>query len=95
MNAIIQNPKTIKLTDNEQQLVRLFAYGHGNEFIALTLFITVDTVKTRAIRLYNKTGIHNRAGLVGYCMAYGLIDVAVVKRGYDRVFTPPPKEGQQ
>jgi DNA-binding NarL/FixJ family response regulator len=62
------------LTRREVDVVRLIASGHSNHEIAATLFVSEGTVKTHVNHIFAKTGVRDRAQLVGYAFRRGLAD---------------------
>jgi two-component system, NarL family, response regulator NreC len=61
------------LSPREREVLRLLALGHTNQEVARTLAISVRTVETHRTRIMRKLGAENRADLVGYALAEGLI----------------------
>lgn len=83
--AMLRNPRLVKLTDKEQEVIRHIAYGHSTSQIAKGMHLSIDTIKTHLQRIYLKTGMRTRGGAAIYCILYNLIDVDLVKRNYDRL----------
>jgi DNA-binding CsgD family transcriptional regulator len=52
-----------QLSDAEQRVAMLAAYGHTNGQIARKLYITVSTVEQHLTRVYRKLGVASRAEL--------------------------------
>jgi two-component system response regulator NreC len=67
------DPKAF-LSPREQEVLRLTAQGHTNRQIADQLFLSVKTIETYRARLMAKLGLENRADLVRYAAAAGLLD---------------------
>ncbi|MFP5504529.1 MAG: LuxR C-terminal-related transcriptional regulator, partial [Candidatus Sericytochromatia bacterium] len=63
-----------RLTDREQEILRLIAGGHTNSQIATMLVISVRTVESHRAHIMEKLGIHSRAELVKYALRKGLLD---------------------
>jgi DNA-binding NarL/FixJ family response regulator len=53
-------------------VVRHIAAGHANAEIAAVLFVSEATVKTHINHIFAKTGVRDRAQLVGYAFRTGL-----------------------
>jgi two-component system response regulator NreC len=62
------------LSDREQEVLLLIAWGHSNRQVADQLFLSVKTVETYRRRLMAKLGLISRADLVRYAMRRGLLD---------------------
>ena len=60
------------LTRRELDVLRHIAAGHSNAEIAAALFVSEATVKTHVNHLFAKTGVRDRAQLVGYAFRAGL-----------------------
>jgi len=60
------------LTRREVDVVRHVAAGHSNAEIAAALFVSEATVKTHVNHVFAKTGVRDRAQLVGYAFRTGL-----------------------
>ncbi len=54
------------LTDREEQILKLIAYGLTNRGISCQLFISESTVENHIHHIYMKLGISNRAQAVAY-----------------------------
>ncbi len=61
------------LTQREQQVCQLLAYGHTNSEIAEKLFISERTVETHRSNIYAKLGLNNRVELVRFAIDNGLM----------------------
>jgi DNA-binding NarL/FixJ family response regulator len=61
-----------ELTPREAEVLAYIAAGLSNEEIAATLFLSEATVKTHINHIYTKTGLRDRAQLVGYAFRSGL-----------------------
>lgn len=53
-----------KLTQKEKEIFALMAEGLSNIEIAKSLNISIHTVKSHLLNIYEKTGIHNRIQLI-------------------------------
>jgi DNA-binding NarL/FixJ family response regulator len=61
-----------ELTPREAQVLAHIAAGLSNAEIAATLFVSEATVKTHINHIFAKTGLRDRAQLVGYAFRHGL-----------------------
>ncbi len=66
-------PVTLAVTERELQILRGMTDGCSNLEIARQLFVSEDTVKTHARRLFRKLGAHDRAHAVALGMRYELV----------------------
>jgi DNA-binding NarL/FixJ family response regulator len=60
------------LTPREAEVVAHIAAGESNAEIAAALFVSEATVKTHINHIFSKTGLRDRAQLVGYAFRNGL-----------------------
>ncbi|MGI8415088.1 MAG: response regulator [Nakamurella sp.] len=60
------------LTRREVEVVQHIAAGHSNAELAAALFVSEATVKTHINHIFAKTGVRDRAQLVGYAFRTGL-----------------------
>jgi predicted ATPase/DNA-binding CsgD family transcriptional regulator len=60
------------LSTRERQIMALLAGGASNAKIAVTLFVTPNTVRTHLDRIRDKTGARNRAELTRYAIGAGI-----------------------
>lgn len=65
--------KRAGLSPREAQLLDGMSRGLSNAEIGGELYLSVDTVKTFARRLFGKLGCHNRAGAVSVAYQWGLL----------------------
>lgn len=63
----------IELTDRELQVLRGMSQGKSNGQIGRELYLSEDTVKTHARRLFRKLGVRDRAQAVAYGFRSGLV----------------------
>jgi DNA-binding NarL/FixJ family response regulator len=63
------------LTAREAEVVQLIALGRSNSEIAADLYVSQATVKTHINHIFAKTGLRDRAQLVGYAYRVGLAEV--------------------
>ncbi len=61
-----------ELTPREVEVLAHIASGLSNSQIATTLFVSEATVKTHINHIFTKTGLRDRAQLVGYAFRHGL-----------------------
>ncbi len=61
-----------ELTSTEARVLELVGAGRTNADVAVALGIAVSTVRTHVLRLFEKTGTHRRADLVGLLAAFTL-----------------------
>lgn len=61
-----------ELTPREAEVLSHIAAGLSNGEIAATLFVSEATVKTHINHIFTKTGLRDRAQLVGYAFRHGL-----------------------
>jgi two-component system, NarL family, response regulator NreC len=61
------------LTPRELQVLQLIIQGYTNQQVAENLVLSVRTVETHRTNIMSKLGLHNRAELVRYAMAHGLL----------------------
>jgi two-component system response regulator NreC len=64
------------LTPREREVVRMTALGHTSREIGDQLFLSLRTVETYRSRINTKLDVTNRAGLVRFALANGLVDHA-------------------
>ena len=68
-----EQPAQGKLTEREQEVLRLLARGHTSREIAETLFLSPNTVERHRANIMSKLGLHRRADLITYAIRKGLI----------------------
>ena len=71
------NPKTIKLTAREMEVLQLIAEGKANKETAAELGIGMKTVEKHREHLMRKLDIHDTAGLTRYAISAGIIESRV------------------
>ena len=64
----------IPLTKRETEIVKLIAAGSSNQEIADKLFISLRTVETHRLNIYQKLDVKNTAGLIKEAARRGLVD---------------------
>lgn len=67
-------PASAVLSERERTLLRLLATGMGNEKLAATVFLSVNTVKWHIRRILEKLDARNRSEAVFIARQLGLID---------------------
>ena len=71
--SLARTPNALTVTERELQILRGMTDGCSNLEIAKQLFVSEDTVKTHARRLFRKLGAHDRAHAVALGMRYELV----------------------
>ena len=61
------------LNEQELRILRLMAAGLSNREIADELYLSVNTIKVYASRIYGKLGVHRRGQAVARAQELGLI----------------------
>lgn len=61
------------LTAREREVLTLIAQGLSNGEIAATLTLSINTVKTHRLHIYQKLDLHDRAGLIAYALRAGFL----------------------
>jgi two-component system response regulator NreC len=67
------DPLSEKLTTREGEVLALIAQGLTNTEIARRLTLSLNTVKTHRLRIYQKLNLRDRADLVNYALQRGLL----------------------
>lgn len=73
-SAARRKAETDPLSDREREVLHLLALGNTNQEIAQQLYISVRTAETHRAHIMQKLGLTNRAGLVRYAIAEGLLE---------------------
>lgn len=68
-----QPPTAGRLTEREEEVLRLTAEGYSNSEIGGQLYLSPKTVDTYRQRIMEKLGLHHRAELVRYALETGLL----------------------
>ncbi|HUR51882.1 MAG TPA: response regulator transcription factor [Mycobacteriales bacterium] len=68
-----QGPAQAQLTERELQVLRGMSQGKSNGAIGRELYLSEDTVKTHARRLFRKLGVNDRAQAVALGFRRGLV----------------------
>src|SRR6478736_1808084 len=71
--SLARTPNALTVTERELQILRGMTDGCSNLEIAKQLFVSEDTVKTHARRLFRKLGANDRAHAVALGMRYELV----------------------
>jgi DNA-binding NarL/FixJ family response regulator len=66
-------PAQAQLTERELQVLRGMSQGKSNSAIGKELYLSEDTVKTHARRLFRKLGVNDRAQAVALGFRRGLV----------------------
>jgi two-component system response regulator NreC len=66
-------PESDPLTAREREILALIAQGLTNRDIAAQLVVSLNTVKTHRLRIYQKLGLHDRVDLVDYALRMRLL----------------------
>ena len=72
-DAVTPRRSDIDLSEREQQVLSLLAEGQTNSQIGRSLYVSEDTVKTHARRLFRKLDVNDRAHAVATGMRHGLL----------------------
>jgi DNA-binding NarL/FixJ family response regulator len=62
-----------ELTEREMQVLHGMASGRSNAEIGRELYLSEDTIKTHARRLFRKMGVNDRAQAVASGFRWGLV----------------------
>lgn len=66
-------PARVALSPRELQVLEGMAAGRSNAEIGRTLWVSEDTVKVHAKKLFVKTGVHDRAAAVAWAFRSGVL----------------------
>ncbi len=66
-----------RLTDREQEVLKLVAEGYTNQEMAYMLVVSVKTVETHRAHITEKLGFRSRAELVRYALSKGMLEAEV------------------
>ncbi|HEV2864548.1 MAG TPA: response regulator transcription factor [Pyrinomonadaceae bacterium] len=61
----------VELSEREEQVLRLAAWGYSNKEVGAKLQISVKTVETYKVRLMEKLNLRSRADMVRYALRQG------------------------
>lgn len=62
------------LSNREEEVLRLIAWGYSNKEIAAKLHLSTKTIETHKARVMNKLNVHSRVDLVRYAVHHGWLD---------------------
>ena len=71
--ALLNERPRLTLTPREQQVLEGMAAGRSNAEIGRSLWLSEDTVKVHAKKLFAKTGVHDRAAAVAWAFRSGVL----------------------
>jgi len=74
LGSTLRPTRSTTLTERELQVLRGMADGRSNAEIGRELFVSEDTVKTHARRLFRKLGARDRAHAVAAGFRAGLVN---------------------
>jgi DNA-binding NarL/FixJ family response regulator len=72
-DAVRSGPPAAQLTERELQVLMGMSQGKSNSQIGRDLYLSEDTIKTHARRLFRKLGVHDRAQAVALGFRRGLV----------------------
>lgn len=72
--ALSRGDEESRLTEREMQVLRGMSQGQSNSHIGRDLFLSEDTIKTHARRLFSKLGARDRAHAVALGLRHGHLD---------------------
>ncbi len=64
-----------KLSDREDEILRLIAAGRTSREIAENLVLSPNTVERHRANIMAKLGLHSRTDLIKYAIRRGLVDL--------------------
>ena len=70
-------PRNVRLTSREREVLQLIAEGKANKAIAAELGISAKTIEKHRAHLMKKLNIHDTAGLTRYAIGAGVIEASV------------------
>ncbi len=73
--AASRQPTHFRISEREQQLLKLLACGLSNAEIAQQLYLTEGTVRNYSSELFKKLGVSDRTQAVVTALRYGLISL--------------------
>jgi DNA-binding NarL/FixJ family response regulator len=71
--VVADEPPAPELTERELQVLNGMAHGRSNAEIGRELYLSEDTIKTHARRLFRKLGVGDRAQAVAIGFRHGLV----------------------
>jgi DNA-binding NarL/FixJ family response regulator len=73
--SIASVSKSDPLSKRQAEVLRHIVHGYTSGEIASKLGVSIKTVETYRSRIYEKIGVHSRAGLMQYAVSTGLISM--------------------
>jgi DNA-binding CsgD family transcriptional regulator len=70
------------VTSKQREIVRLVSLGYSGSEIARQLRLSQAAVRGRLSRAYRHTGARSQAGLVGWCVAHGVVTLEDLQKAY-------------
>jgi DNA-binding NarL/FixJ family response regulator len=80
----------VSLSDREQEVLKLVAWGYSNKEAADELKLSVKTVETYKVRIAEKLGLRSRAQIVQYALRQGWLNDAQAPALLGRHHRPRP-----
>jgi len=72
--AVPGNRLPRRLTEREEAVLRLIAWGYTNREIAAKLSLSVKTIEAYKVRIGRKQGLHSRTEVVRYALRHGWLN---------------------
>ncbi len=69
-----RDPQRAELSEREEEVLRLLAWGYSNKEIAAKLSLSVKTVETYRVRIGDKLGLRSRTEMVQYALRRGWLN---------------------
>ena len=73
MRSTVREPTGVQLSMREMQVLTGMSQGKSNAQIGRELYLSEDTIKTHARRLFRKLGVNDRAQAVALGFRRGLV----------------------
>ena len=70
-------PRNIRLSSREMEVLQLIAEGKANKETAAELGISIKTVEKHREKVMSKLDVHDTAGLTRYAISAGIIESSV------------------
>lgn len=67
------SPESVRLTRREREVLRLLTQGLTNKEIAERLVVSVPTINTHVISIFNKLGVTSRSAATRYALDHHLV----------------------
>ncbi|MFQ5433383.1 MAG: response regulator [Anaerolineae bacterium] len=68
-----RSPDDNPLTDREKEVLTLIARGLTNQKIADYLSVSINTIKTHRLNIYQKLNLRDKDSLIHYALSHGLV----------------------